>query len=139
MSHVCSRHVHPPCRPPCPQRKIAARDEASLAHEKAAVAAAQELEARVASFDTKEKATLRVSAARVLSPFRCTHVLRLILLCTASQLRCTPPPLSKQELAERETALAGKESKLAAQHAELAERGAGGRWCSLCLLPGQLC
>ena len=33
-----------------------------------------------------------------------------------------PAPL--QELADRETALAGKESRLAAQHAELAERGA---------------
>ena len=34
--------------------------EASLAHERAALQHVQELEARVAAFDSKEKATLRV-------------------------------------------------------------------------------
>lgn len=42
------------------QKKIAARDEASLAHERAALGHAQELEGRVAAFDAKEKKALRV-------------------------------------------------------------------------------
>ena len=46
------------CRPP--QKKMAARDDASQAREKAALAAAAELEERVASFDAKEKKAMRV-------------------------------------------------------------------------------
>lgn len=44
-----------------PQKRIAAREDASVAHEKAALAGAAELEARVAAFDSKEKKALRVS------------------------------------------------------------------------------
>ena len=44
------------------QKKVAAREEASLAHERAALQHAQELEARVAGFDAKEKKALRVGA-----------------------------------------------------------------------------
>lgn len=43
------------------QKRIAAREDASLAHEKAALAGAAELEARVAAFDAKEKKAMRVS------------------------------------------------------------------------------
>ena len=44
------------------QKKITARDDASLAREKGALAAATELEERVAAFDAKEKKALRVGA-----------------------------------------------------------------------------
>ena len=47
------------CRTP-PQRRIAAREEASLQREKATLQHAQELEGRVAALDSKEKKLLRV-------------------------------------------------------------------------------
>jgi hypothetical protein len=53
-----------PAHPSLLQKNIAAREEASLAHERAALQAAQELEARVAAYDAKEKAALRVGCQR---------------------------------------------------------------------------
>ena len=125
--------THLPCVCRLLQKKVAAREEASLAHERAALQLAQELEARVAGFDAKEKKALRVGGAgwdqQLLAA---AHTCAAVLPATPSAARLlpwgfatsVPTRLLLQELAERETALAGKESKLAAQHAELAERAA---------------
>ena len=58
-----------PCAPSCAsllQKQTASREEASLAHERAALQHAQELEARVAAFDAKETTTLRVGGGGAL-------------------------------------------------------------------------
>lgn len=128
-----------------PQKRIAAREDASVAHEKAALAGAAELEARVAAFDSKEKKALRVSmlvlwrsaafdasdaalwqhpALQEGSSLFVNLPLPLVRPAAwtgCNLLACLP---RMQELAERESALAGKESKLAAAQTDLAERGA---------------
>ena len=60
------------------QKKIAAREDASLSREKAGLQHAQEVEARVAAFDDKEKKALRVglAVACLLSP---ALLIRLLL------------------------------------------------------------
>lgn len=132
--HHASHH-RPSTLLPWVQKKIAARDEASLAREKGALATATELEERVAAFDTKEKKALRVggwvgvllgrrTVASTRAGARQVHAKPLLLGSLAhSQPRMSPtcPP---QELSDRESALAARESKLSQQHAELADRSA---------------
>lgn len=137
QEHQTSHH-RPSTLLPRVQKKIAARDEASLAREKGALATAAELEERVAAFDSKEKKALRVGGwCAVRAAHSCICGGGLLVLRTArvhakplllGSLTHTQPRMSAtyppQELSDRESALAARESKLAQQHAELADRSA---------------